>query len=1037
MLLPMLASAQAVSDVQNSGCLRETRGEEPQRAPTIVLEKEGSILSVEVQNYISNCATSDFEIKSSISDGIDGSPCSLSINVDPVLPEIITTCDCPFNVSFTIRDFEPNSFYLDCWWYKGLVELTEGEPLVLEDIWEQITVDNANYVLRKAMLKAMLADGSTMKGEVVIPSVLSHEGQTYTVTSISESAFYKNKSITKVTIPQTIQGIDFDESYGFYYNLFSTCTALKSIEVEESNPVLCSVNGVLFNKEQTSLISYPANAGRTIYIVPGVTRIGIMAFGGCSSLETLDIPETVNQIGSSAFYGCNLDTLYIRGIIESDMMFTSIFNGMGTDTDVYVHPTQVDKFKAIYKGPVYPLSEQKVDYIPFVELGKQWHVVSADANPNYACHLERYEMSENVERDGKTYTHTYCLDDELNEYHDAGLFREENRRVYKYDETAGRDIMLYDFSLKEGDTFAYEFGLGQPVNCKVLKQGWLSNGPQIVSSCTLSPADTLNVEYRWLRTWTIGRDNGAGEFFEVATWVEGIGALENMFTSFAFGGVKSCLAYVERKDNETSYHQNEYLPFSFCNIYDVMGQVHGCDLPTGAEDNWESDGHHKLTYELEGHRLHVYGEAFTQCGPNNYAYFFEKPTDDPLVNKIEFVIQEVEPLADCVALHATDFYVPGFDPNMNYIVVDNHGEEQPVINKTPQMAYRPFIEDGKVWKFGILNSGNPMKVVDYYYFDGDTIIDGRTCKQMMCQRFVSADYLHVELPSLSKVGAWFEENQKVYFYDEIKQSMKLKYDFTLEANDTLLINNYYPYEKYVIGPKQSGGIEGFKGVYRDIMFCADEGQNIHSTFWLEGVGGVDGLRVNAYNPTMYEPALFLMSCAVGDEVIYLNDEYEDGATPDGARKGRFDFTHTIKTQPKAPRRGVERRVGTSAGIAQSLYGEYNDLRLAINLDPLDDAYLVRITDESGKVVYEKAVNAGTVVALSIDISAYAKGRYTVTIENSDESFTGQFEAQTSGIETIVNNHGEKDHHIYNLQGQRISSLQRGLNIMGGKKIIVK
>ena len=60
------------------------------------------------------------------------------------------------------------------------------------------------------------------------------------------------------------------------------------------------------------------------------------------------------------------------------------------------------------------------------------------------------------------------------------------------------------------------------------------------------------------------------------------------------------------------------------------------------------------------------------------------------------------------------------------------------------MAYRPFIEEGKVWKFGILNSGNPMKVVDYYYFDGDTIIDGRTCKQMMCQRFVSADYLHVD-----------------------------------------------------------------------------------------------------------------------------------------------------------------------------------------------------------------------------------------------------------------------------------------------------
>ena len=116
MFSPMLASAQTVSDVQNSGCMANARGVESEESvPTIILKKEGTILSVELQNYISNCATYDFEIKSSISDGIDGSPCSLSVNVNSVLPEIITTCDCPFNVSFTIRDFEPNSFYLYCW----------------------------------------------------------------------------------------------------------------------------------------------------------------------------------------------------------------------------------------------------------------------------------------------------------------------------------------------------------------------------------------------------------------------------------------------------------------------------------------------------------------------------------------------------------------------------------------------------------------------------------------------------------------------------------------------------------------------------------------------------------------------------------------------------------------------------------------------------------------------------------------------------------------------------------------------------------
>ena len=61
---------------------------------------------------------------------------------------------------------------------------------------------------------------------------------------------------------------------------------------------------------------------------------------------------------------------------------------------------------------------------------------------------------------------------------------------------------------------------------------------------------------------------------------------------------------------------------------------------------------------------------------------------------------------------------------------------------------------------------------------------------------------------------------------------------------------------------------------------------------------------------------------------------------------------------------------------------------------------MRITDESGKAVYEKAINAGSIVGLNIDISAYAKGRYTVTVENSKESFTGEFEAQTTGIATV-------------------------------------
>ena len=344
--------------------------------------------------------------------------------------------------------------------------------------------------------------------------------------------------------------------------------------------------------------------------------------------------------------------------------------------------------------------------------------------------------------------------------------------------------------------------------------------------------------------------------------------------------------------------------------------------------------------------------------------------------------------------------------------------------------YRPFVEDDKVWKVGTI-SGNPVQIVDYYYFDGDTIIDGKTCKQIMCQRFVSPDYSNeywTPTPSLSKVGAWYEEDKKVYFYDEITQSMRFMYDFSLAANDTLQFITGWS-SPFIIGPKQTGGIEGFKGVYREIMMRGDEGQHFHSTFWLEGVGDINGPTRIPIDPILGDPVPeFLMSCVVGDEVIYYNDEYEDGATPAGARKNRFDFTHTIKEKPKARMRSEE---------SQSLYGEYNNRQLGINLDLLNDAYQVSITNDSGKVVYEKAVNAGSIVGLNIDISKYPEGNYTVTVENSNESFTGEFKAQLTGIEEVRSRKIEAKGHIYNLQGQRLSRLQKGLNIVNGQKIYVK
>ena len=130
---------------------------------------------------------------------------------------------------------------------------------------------------------------------------------------------------------------------------------------------------------------------------------------------------------------------------------------------------------------------------------------------------------------------------------------------------------------------------------------------------------------------------------------------------------------------------------------------------------------------------------------------------------------------------------------------------------------------------------------------------------------------------------------------------------------------------------------------------------------------------------------------------------------------------------KAPMREAE----------EPIYGEYNELQLDINLNPLADAYMVSITNESGKAVYEKAINAGSIVGLNIDISAYAKGRYTVTMENSLESFTGEFEVQTTGIEEVTYNNKVKTRtDIFDLQGRRLNAEPKhGVYIKNGKKVV--
>ena len=139
------------SDVQSSGCLNNTRAGSNSTKESISLLKEGNILTVNLHNYWSQCATEDFEVTPSVSESNNGDPYTVSVKVKSI-GENEADCICPYNISFTIHGVEADSFYFDCWWFKGQVNLTEGEPWVMSNEyypegtkWTEIRLDTLKY----------------------------------------------------------------------------------------------------------------------------------------------------------------------------------------------------------------------------------------------------------------------------------------------------------------------------------------------------------------------------------------------------------------------------------------------------------------------------------------------------------------------------------------------------------------------------------------------------------------------------------------------------------------------------------------------------------------------------------------------------------------------------------------------------------------------------------------------------------------------------------------------------------------------------
>ena len=148
-----------------------------------------------------------------------------------------------------------------------------------------------------------------------------------TVTSIVEEAFGGTPNLTSVTLPKSV--ISFGEGP------FGGCYNLTNITVDPLNSVYSSVDGVLFDKNQTTLIQYPEGKPGS-YVIPGsVANIGFNAFFACGNLPSITIPNSVTNIGAQAFANCaSLSSVTVPNSVTS--IGDSAFVGCSSLTNVII-----------------------------------------------------------------------------------------------------------------------------------------------------------------------------------------------------------------------------------------------------------------------------------------------------------------------------------------------------------------------------------------------------------------------------------------------------------------------------------------------------------------------------------------------------------------------------------------------------------------------------------------------------------------------------------------------------------------------------
>lgn len=191
---------------------------------------------------------------------------------------------------------------LICFTFTGCSEVTD---LLLEGNTD------ISYKTDGGEVAVSLMPNKSTVTEIVIPD--EYEGNP--VTEINDFAGVNLEYVTKVTIGKNVKEIG---SWAF-----GNSRNIAYFEVDDSNPYLCDLEGVIYSKDMKTLLFYPPAKGiettnnengeevKTIsYTVPeGVETIRTKAFYKCYELAEITLPSTLKRIEEMCFFRCSLTSL--------------------------------------------------------------------------------------------------------------------------------------------------------------------------------------------------------------------------------------------------------------------------------------------------------------------------------------------------------------------------------------------------------------------------------------------------------------------------------------------------------------------------------------------------------------------------------------------------------------------------------------------------------------------------------------------------------------------------------------------------------